>query len=134
MGRIVYTGVFVDAEELAQKLLLTGLPRHILEKEIDNPHVTFQFMPSTNAVDERLFGTPVEIIVAGYGADEENEGVYVGILMDSPEILALYRKIAVPHITLSVSKNGRPVNTCHLEFHPLDEVFSIKGVYKAYTG
>ena len=38
-------------------------------------------------------------------------------------------KLETPHITLSVSKDGRSENTAFLKFTPLEEPFEITGEY-----
>lgn len=132
MKKVIYTGVFVNAEELAKQLQESGLNRVAHEKEIEDTHVTFEFRPKV--VDESLFGTPVDILVTGYGSDDENEGLSVRIMCQNQQVQEIGSSVEIPHITLSISRDGRAVNTRRLVFHPIETPFVIKGVYKAFCG
>ena len=96
-----------------------------LEEDIEFKHVTVQYKPRKEHRD--LYGAKARFRVVGYGKDEENEGLRVYLVTldvsmlettqdKAAEILDLYHEVEVPHITLSVSKEGKPVNTKNLEF------------------
>ncbi len=123
-----YVGCFVDKDELEEKLQHTV--RTKLWRTIEAPHVTFEYQP--REVDEELFGEKVQIRMTGYGCDGQNEGVKVELFSANPKIAEMIQKIPVPHITLSVSACGKPVDTRDLRFEPMEPV-EIVGIYGAYT-
>ena len=101
---IIYEGFFV-LDTLSSNL----------EKDIEFKHITTEFKPAKT--HEYLYGTEATFVVTGYGNDSVNEGYKVQLVScDSDELVELYRNILLPHITLSVSKEGKPVNTKNLTF------------------
>ncbi len=123
-----YIGCFVSSQELFEKV--DGLRWDPLERTIETPHVTFAYQPQQ--VDDALFGALVDITINGYGNDGYNEGVRVTLTSANPTVMALYEEIAVPHITLSVSWDGRPADTQFLDFEPVEPVH-IQGIFGACT-
>ncbi len=101
--KIIYCGLFVDAEELYEMFP----PK--LARRIEFPHVTTKFRPGGPDLHEDWLGREFELVVDGYGIDQDNEGLRVA------EIDA-FKTITKPHITLSVSENGKPVETVNLDF------------------
>jgi len=126
--KILYVGAFVSPTALADALY--GVRSGHLGREIDTPHVTFRYAP--REIPAELFGTPLTVRITGYGCDGENEGVSAEIITDSEELAAMAQEIAVPHITLSVSETGKPVNTRYLHFEPIVP-FCIDAVFGGYT-
>ena len=105
---IIYEGFFVA------NTLLTSLEKNIWYK-----HITTEFRPKIT--HEYLYGTEAIFEVTGYGNDGNNEGYSVKLIeTDSEELKDIYNNIEVPHITLSVSANGKPVNTAKLNFNPIN--------------
>lgn len=123
-----YVGCFFEYEKL--KKAIADIQRVPLEKEIKFPHITFEYMPSF--VDKSIFGEKIKVIIYGYGYDEENEGLKVRVSSENVVLNEMISKIEIPHITLSVSKNGSPVNTKKLNFTPIPEI-EITGVYGGYS-
>lgn len=123
----IYIGCFLDPRELLSATREYA-HRH-LARIISAPHVTFQYQPEE--VDEALFGQPVEITVLGYGNDGENEGLLVQLTSPSPAVQAMAEAIPVPHITISVSETGKPVNTGGLSFREIPP-FRLTGVFGGY--
>ncbi|MCQ2571294.1 MAG: hypothetical protein MJ154_03570, partial [Candidatus Saccharibacteria bacterium] len=105
---IVYVGFFVSQSDIYSLFS----PR--LSKLIVAPHVTTKYRPKKDEIHPELFGERVTITITGYGIDGENEGVAVTICPTSPELMEAYSKIPRPHITLSISENGKAVNTAGL--------------------
>lgn len=132
MNNVIYTGVFVNNKDLERLLEEHGVQRIKLWREIPNTHVTIQYRPEQ--VDESLFGNPVDVRVVGYGVNAQNEGLLVEIACANEEVQKLCKQIEVPHITLSVSKAGKPVNTRYVRFQPIQNPFTLSGVYEAYRG
>lgn len=102
-----YTGVFFDKA-------LTDNGK--LDKQIAFPHVTHKYKPAE--IDRSLFGQVVIFKVIGYGINAENEGLLVEVAEASEEMKKVLAEIEVPHITLSISANGKAVNTRYLDFKP----------------
>lgn len=124
----IYIGCFVPEDEMSIVFSRLGEPR--LEKAIAFPHVTFKYRPAE--VDESLFGEKLAIRIVGYGIDGSNEGVRVELSTENAAISRMIGCIAVPHITLSVSGTGKPVNTKFLRFSSA-EPFEIVGYFGGYT-
>lgn len=126
----IYTGIFFDKEELLSKVK-TAFENKRLERVIADPHVTFAFRPKT--VDTSLFGEKVIVEVVGYGNDGKNEGLFVSLHARNHTVAEMAKEIAVPHITISVSADGKPVDTGKLSFEPIPVPFIIEGVFGAFT-
>ena len=91
-----------------------------LSKDIEFKHITTEFKPAKT--HEHLYGQQATFMVTGYGNDEVNEGYRVKLVScESDELRELYEAIPIPHITLSISPEGKAVNTKNLDFKPIDE-------------
>lgn len=123
-----YVGCFVDQEELLEKLKDVGTGH--LDRVIKYTHVTFEYKPET--VDETLFGEELGIKIVGYGKNGENEGVRVELTTENPRLREMISEIEIPHITLSVSEKGKPVNTKYLSYSPIYPI-KITGIYGGYV-
>ena len=128
--KYIYTGVFFDAAELSEKFA-KYVGEETLSNIIKNPHVTFTFRP--DSVDTSLLGKPVCFDVTGYACDGKNQGLCVKVSMIHAGLSSEYQAIKHPYITISVSEDGRPVDTGNLEFEPLSEPFEIVGDYGIFT-
>ena len=122
-----YIGCFLDYDAL--HAAIAQLPGTRLSRIIEHPHVTFAYRPDT--VDTALFGEAVTLCVTGYGNDEKNEGLRVSIQTENEQLRAMAEAIAVPHITLSVSETGEPVDTAKLTFSPV-EPFCLTATFGGY--
>lgn len=132
----IYTGVFFDRAEL-NDLFARHIGKAKLSNIVENPHVTFTSKPTE--VMSGLFGTHIRFDVIGYACDGVNQGLRVKI-SDHMQwgkgclpLLSEYYRLKNPHITISVSEDGRPVDTGNLEFEPLSEPFEIVGDYGIFT-
>ena len=104
----IYEGFFIK-EDLHGKLA----------KNIEYKHITTEFKP--RHPHEDLYGITARFAITGYGNDDNNEGYLVKLVScESDELVELFNNISVPHITLSTSIDGKPVNTKNLEFKPFD--------------
>lgn len=121
-----YIGCFVDFHELHAAI---GQPEARLARVIENPHVTFVYRP--DSVDLSLFGIPIALTVTGYGNDGINEGLSVTIDTENAALQAMAKDIPVPHITVSVSEDGEPVDTAKLQFTPI-EPFRLTGYFGGF--
>lgn len=125
----IYTGVFFNKQELLKKVDVLETER--LARIITDPHVTFKFRPTM--VDTSLFGEKVAVEVIGYGNDGKNEGLFVSLHTENTVLAEMAKEITVPHITVSVSTDGKPVDTGKLSFEPLSIPFTIEGIFGAFT-
>ena len=128
--KYIYTGVFFDAAELNERFA-KYVGEETLSNIIKNPHVTFTFRPSS--VDTSLLGRIVCFNVTGYACDGKNQGLCVEVSMIHAGLSSEYQTIKHPHITISVSEDGKPVDTGKLCFTPLPEPFEIVGKYGVFT-
>lgn len=129
--KYIYIGIFVDCDTL-QKFVNDNITKDRLSRVIDNPHVTFAFRPAEYNYD--LIGKLVMLKVVGYACDGKNQGLQVMMEETSnPEILAEFKKIKNPHITLSTSDDGKPVDTGKMKFEPIDNPFYIMGTYNGFS-
>lgn len=108
---MIYAGIFFDKNEIEK------ITPNKLEKEIQFPHITFKFRP--NIEEQEIFKTlvneEVDVYIYNFKMDEENAGFYVAkIETNNKTIQDLFFEIPCPHITTSVSENGKPVNTYKL--------------------
>lgn len=131
----VYVGYFIEPEqfeELLGRLDEQGLGDGHLHRMISCPHVTMEYMPRD--AHGELFGKTRTMTVVGYGNDGRNEGVMVELgTTGDDELARLGESVPMPHVTLSVSRDGRPVDTGGLEFSPLDEPFELEGRFGGFT-
>lgn len=129
--KYIYLGIFVDFITL-QMFTNNNITKERLPRPIVNPHVTFAFKPTEYNPD--LIGKLAMLKVVGYACDGKNQGLQVEMEESSvPEILAEFKKIENPHITLSVSNEGKPVDTGKLKFEPIEKPFYIMGTYKGFS-
>ena len=120
MKDLIYTGVFLG----------TVIPG-TLERQITCQHVTHMFRPKPERVNPAFFGKLVFIKVIGYANDGDNQGYLVSLETSDEDLKKELDAIKVPHITISVSKNGKPVNTGKLNFTPIDGELLV-GTYGGY--
>lgn len=124
----VYVGCFVRFENFQSAI------RHIrknpLENDIQDPHITFAYKPKE--VVQSLFGEKIHIIIVGYGNDGLNEGLKVQLRADNPAIQSMIDQIEVPHITIAVSSEGKPVHTKNLDFENINPI-EMEGKYGGYA-
>lgn len=84
-----------------------------LDKDIPNQHITLAFQPDEEQFKELLplLGQDCAYKIIGYGNDGKNEGLHVVLEPGIP-----YFGAEQQHITLSVSLDGKPVDTGALKF------------------
>lgn len=125
--KYVYVGVFLKKENLMKRIENLGSR---LSKGIEFPHITFQFRPEN--VNEKLFGSKIIVKAIGYGNNGKNEGLKVELSSTNPELQSMIEAIEVPHITLSISDDGKPVDTRFLSFEDI-EPFEICGTFGGFA-
>lgn len=128
--KYIYTGVFFELDDLINKFN-NNIHAARLSNTIQNPHVTFTYKPTQ--VNEDLFGTPTKFEVIGYACDGKNQGFKVRAATIHKSLRDEYENIENPHITISVSEDGKPVDTGKLDFHFVEKPFFITGHYGAFS-
>lgn len=128
MKELIYVGAFVDYKHMLNKI--DRHRRHILPYNCDipNPHVTLAYKPE--AVDPEWFGKEVDIYITGYAHDGNNEAVKVMMNSRDGSLNDLISTVDIPHITLSVSPDSKPVESKHLRFEPTEKIVKLKGVVR----
>ena len=59
-------------------------------------------------------GKKAVVEVVGYANGGKNEGVLVKVKAEDPQLQELFEKeVKVPHITISVAEDGKPVDTAN---------------------
>ena len=119
--KVIYEAFFVQDDLLST-----------LSKDIEYKHITTEFKPSIT--HEHLYGQQATFLVTGYGNNRINEGYRVKLIScESNELKELYDTIDIPHITLSISEDGKAVNTQMLDFIPTNE-FKITTKFGGFLG
>lgn len=126
---VTYEGIFFEGESAKKIYSLEGVH---LDLPIDKLHCTFKYRPSDEQIFDDIVGQEVEIAIIGYGCDGNNSGFEIVIPED---VMSYYlncdkndpSKITIPHITVSLAKGAKAVNTKNLEFKPLDNPCFIRG-------
>lgn len=119
--KVIYEAFFVQDDLLST-----------LSKDIEYKHITTEFKPSIT--HEHLYGQQATFLVTGYGNNRINEGYKVKLIScESNELKELYDNIDIPHITLSISEDGKAVNTQMLDFMPTNE-FKITTKFGGFLG
>jgi len=129
-NNVIYFGLFFVPPE-SDKLFDTSKIGSVLDKKIPDPHVTFAFRPTPDKLPpEELWGEKFDVTITGLGNDGNNQGYKVSI---PEELKKYYKNDAVPHITLSVSNVGKPVNTRNLSFENIPN-FNVQGILGYFDG
>ena len=125
---ISYEGLFFDDDVIQY---LYELEEQSLGVTNDILHCTFKYHPSDKEIFNEIAGKFFEIYLIGYGNDGKNSG----FLVDLPDNLKKYyinydeemnEKLKVPHITISLAKGARAIDTKNLCFKKLKKPIKIK--------
>lgn len=119
---VVYCGIFFESIPFEGTLC----------RPIAHPHVTHMYRPWPKDIHPEFFGKEVRVTAFGYGNDSKNEGVLVSLHCDDPALSEALKSIVVPHITISVSRDGKPVDTGRLTFMQMPETVTLVGRYGAF--
>ncbi len=126
-----YEGIFLGEETCK---LIHSLEENSLERDINELHCTFKYHPSENEIFDDIVGKDFEVYLIGYGNDGNNSGFevklpnylkkyYINFYYKNPEVLSM------PHITTSLAKGAKAVNTKNLKFEPLEEPIKVVGKF-----
>lgn len=126
--QFIYLGCFINSEEL--DAAICGIRRKRLKREIQHPHITLSYRPER--VNRLMFGKLIHITIIGYGNDGMNEGLLVRLYSDDSDVQTMIEQVCVPHITLSVSSDGKSLNTRYLSFESIVPV-QLTGRFGGFT-
>lgn len=113
---VIYCGIFFDFDEVQKKAKAFGDP---LSKIIEKPHVTLAFRPKAQKVEELRahLGERVCFELYEFGNDGQNAGFRVKLASAgscSEVVEKMINGIHIPHITTSIAKGAKAVNTWRL--------------------
>ena len=110
MKNIIYTGIFFDFAAVEAAVSQNG--GVTLEKAIALPHVTLVFRPSDVELQKlhSLVGKKIEVSLDEFAYNDRNAGFRVSVITPD-SVVNNFLKGKLPHITTSVSQEGRPVET-----------------------
>lgn len=124
---INYEGIFFEDQEMEKLFSNEGT---FLGTRNDVPHITFLYKPDKNHLLEEIIGNDVTCYLTGYGCDGENSAFMVSF---PDEYTEYYHnkdqdgKIVIPHITASLSSNGKASNSRNLTFVKFKEPVLVTG-------
>ena len=110
-----YQGIFFTKEVEEELVSLQG---EQLENITKDKHVTFKFGDTEKYSDE-LIGVDIPVKLVGYACDGKNSGFQVLL---PKELEAYYKNKNRPHVTVSLSNEGKAIDTGLLAFEPIDEI------------
>jgi len=100
----IYWGIFFEKED---DTFFDGR----LDRKIVHPHMTFGYK---TPMPPQLLGKEASVQVCGYGNDGRNEALLV--VWEFDDLRRYWNHDPRGHITLSVSENGRPVDSKNLNY------------------
>lgn len=125
--KTLYEGFFFELDE--DELMYSPWSKPKLENRIDTPHITVYYKPSE--LHEHYYGKRGLFELYEYGCDDKNEGYKVRyIKSDSIDVPWLFNLVDIPHVTISVSDDGKPKDTKNLDFKPC-EIYRYEAVFGA---
>lgn len=154
--KIIYEGFFLTAS----KGFKGSLEKEIENKHITTDYFGSN---SDKPTHPEFYGMIVTFEIVGYANDGKNEGFLInkdsirikndfgypldaeafkieGTGTDDPKLIRDFIKFydeamkdRIPHVTLSVAKDGKPVDTKDLNFEPVRTPFTCSAIFAGYT-
>lgn len=124
-----YEGIFFDEEEV-KKIQAYELNR--LANIHECIHVTFIYKPDNDHIYDELLNKEIDVYLISYGSSKNNSGFEVEIPEEYMKYYNNYDiqgKYVNPHLTASISDNGKAKDTHNLKFTPLKEKIKITGKF-----
>ena len=124
---IDYEGLFFDENEVKK---IKSYELNDLGNIHECIHCTFVYKPNKDKLYEELLNKEISIYLISYGSNKNNSGFEVEI---PKEYMKYYNNFDIhgnyvkPHLTSSISDNGKSKDTCKLKFTPLKEKVKITG-------
>ena len=124
-----YEGIFLDEKSIK---LIQVIEECKLELTNDILHCTFKYKPSKDEIFNDIVGKEFELYLVGYGNDGMNSGFEVVLPYELKEYYLNYDEngtLKTPHITTSLAKGAKAVNTANLEFKKLNNPVKVTGKF-----
>ena len=124
---IDYEGLFFDENEVKK---IKSYELNDLGNIHECIHCTFVYKPNKKQLYEELLNKEISIYLISYGSNKNNSGFEVEIPEEYMKYYNNYdsnNNYVKPHITASISNNGKSKDTCKLKFTPLKEKIKITG-------
>ncbi len=117
---IKYEGLFFDEKT---EEFIHSIEGNRLELVNDRIHCTFQYKPTKEEIFNDIIGKEYLIEIIGYACDGNNSGFEIKL----PNELNKYylKKDTIPHITASLKKGAKSVNTKDLNFKKFNNSIKI---------
>lgn len=127
----IYFGVFLDNE--SKNILYNHVKEYIPQDwKIFCHHMTIAFNNKTERAQElynnysKYFGQEIKLEITHIGISNDAIAVKVNYMND------IQNKI--PHITVAIPQNGKPVNSNYIEnWKPLNKTFILNGIINVFT-
>ena len=122
-----YEGIFFDENECRK---IRGLEKNPLPNIHECIHCTFIYKPLNDQIYDFLLDKEISIYLISYGSSKNNSGFEIEIPEEYMKYYNNYDikgKYVKPHLTASISKNGKSKDTCKLKFTPLISKVKITG-------
>lgn len=120
---VIYQGIFF--KDLPS-------PPVSLEKNIDNPHITFAYKPTDDIIFSKdILGKEVKVTIVGFGY---NKKVAAWAVVFPDEFYHIYHNDCFPHITISVGLDGKPIDSKKIKHWRCIKNVSIVGKFGYFDG
>lgn len=128
---IKYVGLFFDKKE---EEFIKSLEVNDLGCCNDLLHCTFKYRPGEYQLFDEIVGKSFEIYLIGYANDGNNSGFEILLPNELVRYYMNYDEekidvLKIPHITVSLSKNVKAVNTKNLKFILLEKPIKVIGTF-----
>ena len=131
---LIYEAIFFDKETTKY---IRSLEKEPLEIEYEDIHCTFKYRPTKEETFNEIVGKEFELLIDGYACDGHNSGFSIELPKELEKYYINYdqdtNKLKTPHITVSLSKDGKPQKTKDLKFEKLPKKHKIKGKFGYYV-
>ena len=124
-----YEGLFIDSEELEKLFKNEGT---FLGNRNDLPHITFLYKPDGKHLIEDVIGKSITCYLTAYGCDGDNSAFQVSLPDDYNDLYLNKDEngdVIEPHITVSLSDNGKAINSRYLTYVKLKEPIPVNGTF-----
>lgn len=119
---VEYFGIFFNEEN--SKIIFDNEKQH-LEFLPNNFHCTFAFRPNQIELFNQFVGMDVGVTLIGYDNNNANSGFEIAFDEKFKDLFKNFDKNGnpkTPHITTSLAKGARAVNTCDLRFSTIKPI------------
>ena len=132
---VLYEGLFFEGKEAE---IIHSLEEKQLDYVNDELHCTFKYKPIGKEIFNEIVGKSFDIYIVGYASDGMNSGFEVVIPEELKKYYINYEDeeagiLKVPHITASLSKGAKAVNTKNLKFKKLSKPVKITGRFGCWV-